>query len=109
TKVLNNYIGLGSTGGSLGNVHYGVILNNGASNNIIGGTLGATPNVISGNGVDGVAISGSNTARNIVRGNLIGTNVAGTAAIANAGNGVTIDGASTGNTVGGVALAARNV
>jgi parallel beta-helix repeat protein len=67
-------------------------------NNVIEGL-----NVISGNGANGVSITlGSG---NTVRGNLIGTNAAGSAAIPNTANGVDVDGAAN-TMIGGTA---RNV
>jgi hypothetical protein len=47
---------------------------------------------------------------NVVEGNFIGTNAAGTAIVANGGDGVIINGpGSTGNTIGGTTPAARNL
>jgi hypothetical protein len=45
---------------------------------------------------------------NLIQGNFIGTNAAGSAAIPNGGNGITITN-SAGNTIGGTTAAARNV
>src|SRR5207245_1637158 len=67
------------------------------------GLAGAGPtagNVISGNGV-GVDIAGSGTMWNIVVGNLIGTNLAGTAALPNLVAGVEINGGASRNVIGG--------
>ena len=50
-----------------------------------------------------------NASDNVVAGNLIGTNAAGTAALGNGWYGVDIEGPTTGNTIGGTAAAARNV
>ena len=57
-------------------------------------------NFISGNGDDGVDISGVGTTGNIVRGNFIGTNAAGTVAIANVDDGVSISDGASGNIIG---------
>ena len=66
-----------------------------------------TGNVISGNGGDGVDIVDRRRAT-WSQGNFIGTDAAGTAALANGGIGVAIDSAS-GNTIGGTAAGAGNV
>ena len=79
----------------------------GASDNTIGGTAAGAGNVISANGDDGVDIDASSG--NVIAGNMIGTNAAGTAALGNGGDGVRVAGGSTGNTIGGSAVAARNI
>ena len=57
-------------------------------------------NTISGNGVDGVRIDAAAATGNVVQGNRIGTNTAGSAAIANGYNGVVITAANN-NRIGG--------
>ena len=64
----------------------------------------AQRNVISGNGGDGVFVIGSSC---LVEGNLIGTNAAGTAAVANTDYGVHV--AGPGATIGGTSAGAGNV
>jgi len=81
----------------------------GAMANTIGGTQSGAGNVISGNATDGVEITGSGSIENAVAGNDIGTNAKGTAALANDGDGVSINGGAVTNTIGGTATAARNV
>jgi len=73
--------------------------------NIVGGTVTGAGNLISGNVQGGVGIdtSGSNE---LVEGNQIGTNAAGTGAISN-GYGVVINGPS--NVIGGTSSQARNL
>ena len=85
----------------------GVLINQ-SSNNTIGGTTPAAHNIISGNGGDGIEISGTaaNTSSNLVQGNLIGTTAAG-GALGNGVNGIGING--SGNTVGGSAAGAGNI
>ena len=79
--VLGNYIGLDVTGTvDLGNTNQGVAIFGSATNNTIGGTAAGAGNVLSGNNGEGVRITGSGTTGNVVLGNLIGTNAAGTAA-----------------------------
>src|SRR5262249_7551658 len=87
----------------------GVVIDGGAHDNQVGGVLPGTGNLISGNNGPGVQITGSNTRNNRLRGNVIGTNVSGTAALANQGDGVLIDGAAQTNPVGGPTPAAGNL
>ena len=83
----------------------GIYLEAGVTDNTIGG-LATTPgtgagNVISGNTNAGVDITGTGTAGNVVVGNLIGTNAAGTAALANVQDGILIQSGGSNNTIGG--------
>jgi parallel beta-helix repeat protein len=110
--IAGNEIGTNAAGDAmLGNSLHGIFLGNGSSNNTIGGTTVNDRNVISGNGkfpvADfatqggvGVYIFGANTSSNVVQGNYIGTNAAGTAALTNSVIGVLIN-QSSGNTVQG--------
>ncbi len=67
--VLGNYIGTDTTGAvDEGNGANGVYIN-GAPSNTIGGTAAGARNVISGNGVFGVNISGAGATGNEVQGN----------------------------------------
>src|SRR5690349_998557 len=101
----NDYIGLALDGTALGNTGDGVFVASTSSGNQIGSNPDATSrvvtNVISNNGGNGITFSGS--ADNVVESNRIGTNVAGTAAMANAGNGIWVTAGSNGNTIGGTA------
>ena len=76
--------------------------------NTIGGTSPGAGNLISGN-VAGIILSGNGSADNIILGNQIGTDVAGSSALPNTGDGVTIDFFASNNTIGGITAAARNV
>ena len=118
--VRGNFIGTTVAGtavspdffGSIGNQGSGVAIDGGgfkpdgipgtANNNQIGGTSPAARNVISGNSSSGIRIGknvGAATATgNLIQGNYIGTNAAGTAAL---GNGAGIFITTNGNTVGG--------
>ena len=83
--VEGNFIGTDVKGTTaLGNSLYGVDLFAGGgvqtvTNNTIGGVAPGTDNLISANAVSGVRISGSGATGNLVEGDLIGTNAAGTA------------------------------
>ena len=63
--------------------------------------------MISGNH-QGVVISGATSTRNLVQGNLIGSDKTGLYPIPNAHEGVEVDGAF-GNTIGGTTAAAQNL
>ena len=60
----------------------GVLIDAGASSNTIGGTTAGAGNVISGNTGDGIGVTAA-ARGNVIEGNYIGTNAAGTAALAN--------------------------
>ena len=86
-------------------LRYGIILEN-SSNNLIGGeNMG---NVISGSEVTGITIVGLKSTNNLIWGNFIGTNPAGTAAKPNR-YGITIGEKSRYNTIGGSNVKDRNV
>lgn len=74
-----------------------------ALNILIGGTTPGARNVISGNQGDGVFIRG---ASNKLQGNYIGTDITGTLALGNTGNGVV---AGDGALIGGTVPEARNI
>jgi hypothetical protein len=82
-----NFVGTNAAGtAALGNQGPGVQIDGGASANTIGGIVSGAGNVISGNGANGsetsgIALGDAGTANNVIAGNLIGTNAAGTAAI----------------------------
>ncbi len=93
---------------ALGN-SIGLWIRNSSSNNLIGGTLAGQGNLISGNVATGFFISGG-ASNNTARGNLIGVNAAGTAALANGQQGVHVDGPTTaGNVIGGTGTNDGNV
>ncbi|HEX2269374.1 MAG TPA: carboxypeptidase regulatory-like domain-containing protein, partial [Pyrinomonadaceae bacterium] len=100
-----NYVGVAADGATARQNSRGIVLAN-SNNNLIGGTTSAARNVISGNGSTGIDIAGN---ANVVQGNFIGTNAAGTEAIPNPG-GVGIQNTeSTNNIIGGTAAGARNL
>jgi CSLREA domain-containing protein len=88
TRIWGCYIGTDSTGMSAAGNHRDGIYSQGNvvdSNNEIGGGTTGTRNVISGNGGYGMYSDGTGVK---VRGNYIGVNAAGTAALGNHGDGV---------------------
>ena len=88
-----NYIGTDATGTiALGNGVDGVVIDDGATNNTIGGTTAAAGNVISGNVGDGVRIAGAgHRPATWWQGNFIGTDATGSHALGNADDGVAVD------------------
>ncbi|MBP7586346.1 MAG: right-handed parallel beta-helix repeat-containing protein [Thermoanaerobaculia bacterium] len=101
--VSANYIGVNSTGTAAVPNGGGVSL--GGSNHTLGGDTAGESNVISGNSQGGVSVSGTG---HLIRGNYIGTNAAGTAALANGGIGIRVLAAS-GVTIGGTAAGEGNL
>ena len=105
--VAGNYIGTNAAGtAAIPNKQFGVDIINGASGNRVGtdgnGVGDAEErNLISGNAYSGLAIQGSYTVANVVAGNYIGTNAAGTAALPNTGgHGIYIGFAATNTRIG---------
>ena len=103
--IQGNVIGLDATGElAIPNVVQGVT-DLGAPDNTIGGTIGGTRNVISANSL-GVLISSA--ADVVVAGNFIGTDAKGTSMIGNTTGGIHVS-AGTDVTIGGATVLARNV
>ena len=108
--VEGNYIGLNAAGtAAVSNLFAGVEVSGGAQSNLVGGYAVGARNVIAGNNAGGVTIDGTNTTGNIIAGNYLGLNAAGTAAVANNGSGVQIFNGAARNVVGGTQPGAGNV
>ena len=109
--VEGNFIGTNATGtATLGNSDTGVLINSGSGNRI-GGTTSAARNVVSGNVSQGVLVIGP-AMNNLVQGNFIGTNAAGTGGLGNLSDGVgMLSGANDviNCAVGGTAAGAGNI
>jgi parallel beta-helix repeat protein len=92
TKIQGNYIGTSPDGtADLGNAANGIKVD-GSASTTIGGTTAAARNVISGNDANGIFIdNGGPASGNVIRGNYIGTDASGTAAIGN-GTGIYVYG-----------------
>jgi hypothetical protein len=108
--IAGNYLGTDASGRlDKGNSSTGVYLHGGATANTVGGTAAGAANVLSANHIAGIALGDAGTSGNVILGNLIGTNAAGTDGLGNRNFGVFIAGESTRNTVGGTAARAGNV
>ncbi len=110
-KIQGNYIGLYVTGAAALPNRVGLVDEALSENNLIGGPAAGEGNVISGNRVANVQLSGPG---NVVQGNFIGTNAAGTAAPTGLPSGAGIftlgvDIFVNNNTIGGTPAGAGNV
>ena len=105
--VEGNKIGTNITGAAaLGNGE-GILAEEFALANTIGGTAAGAGNLISGNATNGVEFD--NSSGNVVEGNGIGLDPSGTSTLANLGSGILIDDGSTQDTIGGPVSGVRNV
>jgi hypothetical protein len=121
--LLGNLIGTDISGtvrlADTGDIVQGVLIHGGATANTVGGTAPGSSNLISGNATRGdfpfggagreLVISGTGTSGNVVLGNLIGTNISGTANLGKYVEGVVLEAGASGNTIGGTAAGAANV
>jgi hypothetical protein len=124
--IAGNFLGInpaGTTGGTgLGNANTsfdlvtpfraGIYVDN-ASSNTIGGTTPAARNVVGGNILDNIHLSGdaAGATANVVQGNFVGVNAAGTGILFTSGFfGIEVGGVNaSGNTIGGTSAGSRNV
>lgn len=105
-EVQGNCVGLDAVGvRAMGNGGAGVLVSGAGGNGIGGGAEGAG-NVISGNGDAGVQLFGATN--NVVQGNRIGTDRAGSLGLGNRWEGIFASG-SWSNTIGGVSRGAGNL
>src|SRR5262249_53741005 len=107
--VLGNYIGTNSTGmAALGNGAEGVVISGGdGTANTVGGLTTEARNVISATRDNGISIFSTGETANVVQGNYIGTDAAGTSALGNASHGVFVYASNA--LIGGTSPAARNL
>lgn len=107
--IEGNFIGIDAATGARhrGNNIFGILVE-GSDGNTIGGTAPAARNVMSGNGNSGIGFRAGSSG-NVVLGNFVGTNAAGTAPLGNDFPGIAVEDEAGGNTIGGTAPGARNV
>ena len=83
------FLGTNASGnGAMPNTSAGMVITQGASNNMVGGNSLGVRNLISGNTGNGIIIQQFGANNNIVQGNFIGTDVTGTIALSNAFSGI---------------------
>lgn len=106
--VQGNYIGTDIEGEkAVGNARAGLLIDRGSQNNLIGGVLEGSGNLISGNLGAGIQVS-QNSQGNQILGNWIGINSMGQSPLSNGGDGISISGGNT-NQIGGNEAGARNI
>src|SRR5258706_1130170 len=105
--ITGNLIGVNAAGNAtLANAGAGIALQS-VSTVTIGGSSTALGNVIGGN--TGAGISATAATSLVVQNNRIGSNSAGTVALANGGNGITLAGTTTGAQIGGTSTTLGNL
>ncbi|HEU5283162.1 MAG TPA: DUF2341 domain-containing protein, partial [Burkholderiales bacterium] len=107
--IAGNFLGTDVSGTIARPNAVGVLINSASTGNRIGGTTAADRNIISGNSVDGIQISGAGVSNNMVQGNYIGLDVTGTLDLGNTNQGVAVFLGAQNNTIGGTAAGAGNV
>lgn len=107
-SIIGNLIGTDITGTNiLGNAQYGIVLWQ-SSSNIIGSTNINGKNVISGNGMSGILLIGTQPKYNQIIGNYIGTDITGRFALGNLQDGIYISNGAD-NKIGDTNAGAGNV
>ena len=105
-NIFGNFIGLNADGTAFkGNGGYGVRIQNGASNNILGTngddtTDASERNIISGNSAGGIIITGTGSENNVVAGNLFGLELDAQTILTNSGHGIEIVDEAKNNIIG---------
>ena len=107
--VQGNYVGTDPTGTEARpNGMEGIWIAPNATDNLIGGSGPRERNVISGNELYGLSISGAGATGNVVKGNLIGVDASGEKALQNR-YGLVLSVGAQGNTIGGTSPGDANV
>lgn len=108
--IKGNYIGVAPDGvTAVSNTWGGILLEQSAAQNTIGGTTANDRNIISGSASGyGIAISGEDCDGNIIKGNYIGTDYTGTVDVGNATYGIFVEMADS-TVIGGTTSNERNI
>lgn len=111
--IIGNFIGTDATGTYFSSTYEhlasGVVLEQGAAHNRIGGSGAAERNVISGNAFHGVALYHAGTNNNVIQGNIIGLGPEGNTRVHNYRHGIDINFGASENLVGGSGRGEQNV
>ncbi len=103
--IEGNWVGLNAAGAASANGSDGILVNSSTLNITIGDDTSAERNVVSGNTLFGINLQTGSSA--VVKGNYVGLNPAGTAAIGNGNDGIIAGG--VGAVIGGAAAGEGNV
>ncbi len=107
--ISGNYIGVAADGtSSASNSRHGIRLDRGVQLTQVGGSTAGERNIISGNGTNGIFITGTLTMDNAIAGNYIGLDAAGNRH-SNGENGVLLQAGAHDNRIGGSTAGERNV
>ncbi len=107
-QVLGNLIGTDFSGLSAIQINgCALSIYNGATLNIVGGTVVGSRNVIAGSRLCGISIG--DATGNLIQGNYIGVAANGTTALPNMSAGFFISGTASGNVIGGTTASSANV
>jgi CSLREA domain-containing protein len=103
-EIRASYIGIGLDGATPGPNGVGISVS--GSSTVIGGDSTADRNVISGNAGDGIVVFGDAeletfASGNVITGNLVGTDAAGTSDMGNGGDGIHLEIVTEDNVIGG--------
>ena len=108
-QILGDYIGTDYTGfASIAN-STGIRIDGGSHHNTIGGTSAAARNVLAGNKVDQILLSGRGANSNTIQGNFIGPDSSGEAASLSGRDGIRLEYGASYNTIGGTSTGAGNL
>ena len=99
--VLGNFIGYGDSGAfDHGNGSHGILINNGASDNHIGGLDPGAGNYVGWNDQTGIILAGAATTGNVVDGNIVGASYGWVWETPNGNHGIGLYDGANGNWVG---------
>jgi parallel beta-helix repeat protein len=108
--ITGNYIGLDGVGAfDNGNEGYGILVENGSTDNVIGGDATGEGNLIAYNHKTGIQIQGAATQNNLVAGNVLGTPIHWAWEAGNGWHGIGIYDGAHNNRVGTIDPGASNI
>ncbi|HZY84043.1 MAG TPA: PKD domain-containing protein, partial [Gemmataceae bacterium] len=98
--VAGNLLGSDAAGAAAVPNQVGAEIDAGAAGNVVGGSTAGSANVLSGNTLFGVLITGGGTSGNVVSGDYVGTKAGGAGALGNGSHGAFVTGGASQDTLG---------